>query len=84
MSKYEMKGISFDNSFKEKEKQPDFQGKCTIAGVDYKMAGWKRTGNNGDFISWAFSPHSEEKQQPKQIPNEPVQSFGDVQDDLPF
>lgn len=82
MSKYELMGVTSDNQYKETEKQPEFTGKCTIDGVEYKMAGWRRMGNNGEFVSWKFQKsESPVSYEPKVAsPNE----FKNQVDDLPF
>jgi len=79
MSKYDMSGVSSNNDYKKAEKQPDFTGKCTIDGKELRMAGWKRTGTNGEFVSWKFSEPQEAQLQPQTVP-----SNDDTQDDLPF
>lgn len=79
MSKYDMSGVSSNNDYKKAEKQPDYTGKCTIDGKELRMAGWKRTGTNGEFVSWKFSEPQEAQLQPQTVP-----SNDDIQDDLPF
>jgi|TARA_S200002703_G_scaffold124029_1_gene110063 uncharacterized protein (DUF736 family) len=79
MSKYDMSGVSSNNDYKKAEKQPDYTGKCTIDGKELRMAGWKRTGTNGEFVSWKFSEPQEAQLQPQTVP-----SNDDTQDDLPF
>lgn len=74
-----MSGVSSNNDYKKAEKQPDYTGKCTIDGKELRMAGWKRTGTNGEFISWKFSEPQEAQLQPQTVP-----SNDDIQDDLPF
>lgn len=74
-----MSGVSGANEYKQKDNQPDFTGKCTIDGKEYRMAGWSRQGNNGNFISWKFSEplRKEGVQEPQAIP-------ADAKDELPF
>jgi len=79
MSKYDMSGVSSNNDYKKAEKQPDYTGKCTIDGKELRMAGWKRTGTNGEFVSWKFSEPQEAQLQPQTVP-----SNDDTQDDFPF
>ena len=79
MDKYNMSGVSSANDYKNNDKQPDFTGKCTIDGKELRMAGWKRTGTSGEFISWKFSEPQEAKLQPQTVPLN-----NDTQDDLPF
>lgn len=79
MSKYDMSGVSSNNDYKKAEKHPDYTGKCTIDGKELRMAGWKRTGTNGEFVSWKFSEPQEAQLQPQTVP-----SNDDTQDGLPF
>ena len=79
MSKYDMSGVSSNNDYKKAEKHPDYTGKCTIDGKELRMAGWRRTGTNGEFVSWKFSEPQEAQLQPQTVP-----SNDDTQDDLPF
>lgn len=50
-----MSGILFLNDKKTKDNQPDFTGKVTVQGVEYRLAGWKKVGQNSKFISLAVS-----------------------------
>ena len=77
MDKYNMSGVSSNNDYKNNDKQPDLTGKCTIEGKEYRMAGWKRTGTNGEFVSWKFSEPQAPQLQPQTVPS-------NAQDDLPF
>tara|TARA_R100001377_G_scaffold16197_1_gene8245 strand:- start:9999 stop:10199 length:201 start_codon:yes stop_codon:yes gene_type:complete len=43
----DMTGSIFTNQGKEKENQPDFTGSFRIKGVDYSVAGWKKTAKTG-------------------------------------
>lgn len=43
----ELTGSLFKNGYKTKDSQPDISGSCTLAGVKYKIAGWKETTKNG-------------------------------------
>lgn len=79
MDKYNMSGVTSLNDYKNHDKQPDLTGKCTIDGKEYRMAGWKRTGINGDFISWKFSVPETGKHEPQKI-----DSSYDTKDSLPF
>ncbi len=53
---YDNNGTISKNLKKEKPNQPDIRGKCTIAGKEYWISGWQRTGPNGTFYSLAFEP----------------------------
>ena len=43
------------NARKEKDAQPDYNGSAMIAGVEYWLAGWIKTGDDGRWLSLAFS-----------------------------
>lgn len=71
-------------------KRPDYRGKCTVAGVEYYIAGWIKESTQGrnagsKFISMRFEPvekpeaHQNEAQQPDTAPN-----HSDTNDDPPF
>ena len=39
------------NKFKKQESHPDFKGSITINEIKYDLAGWKKQGDNGPYIS---------------------------------
>ena len=56
----DMTGSIFTNQGKNKETQPDFTGNFRIKGVDYSVAGWKKTEQTGlEYVSYKI----EEKQE---------------------
>ena len=68
------KGALFVNKEKKSEKSPDYTGSCEIGGVEYRLAGWKRTSKAGlAYLSIAFSDKDERpgKPEPSDEPNEP-------------
>lgn len=81
MNKYPDSGIMSDNTYKQTEKQPDFTGRGEYKGVEFRIAGWKRTGQNGDFISLKFSEPQQQvaKQEPKA-----QEVYDSTNDELPF
>lgn len=54
----EKTGVLFKNDRKNSEKQPDYNGNCTIEGVEYDIAGWIKEGKQSGkkFISFKFQP----------------------------
>jgi len=44
-------GTLFNNGFKQNEKQPDLKGDIMINGQLMSIAGWKKAGMKGEFIS---------------------------------
>jgi uncharacterized protein (DUF736 family) len=53
--------VLFPNEYKTTDKQPDYKGKATIDGKNYKCAGWKQTGRNTGkpYLSVKFTPDEE-------------------------
>jgi hypothetical protein len=50
------RGAIFINKRKEKETQPDLNGKINIEGKDYRIAAWKQeSGKVGKYISLVVS-----------------------------
>lgn len=67
MNNEELKGVLFPRT-KTNDKQPDFKGSAMIGGVEYYVAGWKRTSKAGAaYMSLAFQKKGEE--QKKATPN---------------
>lgn len=55
------KGVLFTNKNKKQENSPDFTGKVNIGGVDYRLAGWKKTSQMGEgFLSLSVSKIEEQ------------------------
>lgn len=51
--------VLFVNEYKEPgSKQPDYKGKATVGGIDYKCAGWKKSGKNtgSTYLSVKLEP----------------------------
>lgn len=40
-------GVLFPNERKEKDTHPDYKGKGNYGGVEFEIAAWKRTSQNG-------------------------------------
>lgn len=54
MDNKELQGVLFKHE-KQNDKQPDLRGVAKIGGVDYWVAGWKRTSQAGNsYLSLAF------------------------------
>lgn len=83
MNYQDKSGVLFRNEHKKTEKHPDYSGKCQIAGVIYRIAGWKREGTNGSasFLKLAFTEF--EDQAPKPEWSKPTPP-SDADDDVPF
>ncbi|MDE1828232.1 MAG: hypothetical protein KGH65_03675 [Candidatus Micrarchaeota archaeon] len=65
MSDYDMSGILFKNDRKTKDNQPDYQGKLTVNGIEYRLAGWQKHGQKGPFLSLRVSLPQERAPAPK-------------------
>ena len=58
------RGAMFVNSYKEDgDNRPDFTGTIDVEGVEYKIAGWKRTSEKKGtrFISLSIDKKDDEK-----------------------
>ena len=77
---YDNSGSLSRNERKEQPNHADYKGKATIAGVEYWISGWIKTGENGKWLSLSFKP-KEEAPTMRRGKDEP----GDAPDsDLPF
>lgn len=69
----DMTGVLFVNDRKERDNQPDYTGRLTMNGQDWRIAGWKKTSNSGStYLSLKISeqespsqPHPQPRQQPQ-------------------
>lgn len=75
---------------KNSERQPDRQGDakivCPSCGHSWisRIAGWMRSGKNGDWLSLSFSEQRQKEPAEKPAPNAPPPSDYEFDDDLPF
>jgi hypothetical protein len=53
----ELSGVLFRAREKKSDRSPDFTGKCTIEGTDYRIAAWTREPRSGGakFLSLKFT-----------------------------
>lgn len=54
-------GILFKNDRKDSDKHPDYNGNALIAGVEYWISAWIKTGAKGKFMSLAFKPKEDKR-----------------------
>lgn len=57
----DMSGILFREQSKKSEKAPDYTGKLTMGGTTYRLAGWKKEGSRGTFLSLKVSLPGDEQ-----------------------
>ncbi len=65
MANFEQKegsGILFTNNRKKSERAPDYSGTAKINGVEHELAGWTKSGRNGDFISLSIKPKGQKRE----------------------
>jgi uncharacterized protein (DUF736 family) len=60
----ELSGVLFPQRDKKSDRSPDFTGRCTIDGIEYRMAGWKRASKSSGtpFISLKFNIEEEREE----------------------
>lgn len=75
-------GALFPNGKKTNEKQPDFKGSVTINGIKYDLAGWKKQGDNGAFISLQAQLPRDSQNTVKQPENNNKNDISDLLNDL--
>jgi hypothetical protein len=85
MAKFEQRdnsGALFKNDKKEKPNHPDYQGTCMVNGVPMRMSAWLKDGQNGKFMSFAFSePYSRDGGNESTAAHPSVE---DMESDIPF
>lgn len=56
----ELRGALFTNNKGGNDKRPDYRGRCTIDGEDYRISGWVRTAvqSGQRFLSLSFTPEA--------------------------
>ena len=68
---------------KEGSSQPDYRGDAMVGGVLVEIAGWKKQGNNGTFLSLNIKPKQEQQKAPEQQRAKAV-TLDDLDESLPF
>ena len=79
-------GSLFTNHKKEEgSSQPDYRGDAMVGGVLVEIAGWKKQGNGGTFLSLNIKPKQEQRPQQEEPKPQAIGSkFDALEDDLPF
>ena len=89
---FDMCGVLFATETKSSDRAPDYTGKLTIHGTEWRLAGWLKTGKRGEYLSLKASqpasgpagqraPCRAPEPQPATKPTEPQPP---QQDPLPF
>jgi uncharacterized protein (DUF736 family) len=80
MSK-DMSGALFRNDKGDNERRPDYRGDVTVNGVKFSLAGWKKEGAKGPYLSLSVSEWKERAPADGQSKQPPK---GDLDDEIPF
>lgn len=80
----DMSGILFKNDRKQQDTHADYQGTCTINGVEYYMNAWLKDGAKGKFMSFSFKPKKLPADQPRQPAFEDSKADDGFTDQIPF
>ena len=55
-------GVLFKEKTKKTDRAPDYRGRLTVGGIEYDLAGWRKTDKNGDaFLSLSVRPPRERR-----------------------
>lgn len=86
--------MAYDNTnsgvlFRERDKQgnearPDYTGKLDVGGHEYRLAGWIKSGQNGDFLSLKLTEPRTQGGSPPPVKDFPSAPADDFDDDIPF
>jgi uncharacterized protein (DUF736 family) len=77
-------GSLWENSFKNKDNDPDYRGSGMVNGRERSIAGWKRTTKDGrSYISISFTEPRPKTQNPT-APTKANPSQASPEDDVPF
>ncbi len=62
-------GVLFKNAKKERDSQPDYDGKINVEGTEYYLSAWIKEGARGKFMSLSVKPKTEQPVLTKPKPN---------------
>ena len=80
----ELSGVLSRNKKRETDKQPEFKGTATIAGVAYWVSAWVKEGPDGKFFSLAFTAKDQPSAQAKASASAPYKPKQVENQDIPF
>ena len=71
----DMSGALFRTKEKRGEKSPDFTGRLVVAGVTYRLSGWKKASKSGEtYLSLAVR-EADDSGRPARVPQDDDISF---------
>lgn len=76
--------VLFVNDNKTQEKQPDYRGKATVGGVEYKCAGWKQIGKNTGTVYLSVKLEEVQDEQSAPLPPPKPKPRPADEDEIPF
>ena len=74
-------GTLFQNDKGDNDKRPDYRGELNVDGVLFEIAGWKKQGSKGTFLSLSVKPKQERQDRPS---GGGRPRSGDIGDEIPF
>ena len=78
-------GSLFTNHKKEEgSSQPDYRGDAMVGGVLVEIAGWKKHGGNGTFLSLNIKPKQERLEKAPEPQRAKTTKLDDLDDLIPF
>ena len=70
------------NKFKKQDSHPDFKGNIKVNGIKYELAGWKKQGDNGAYISLQAQLPRDNQTAVKQPETQPKNDISDFLNDF--
>ena len=79
-------GTLFQNDKGDNDKRPDYRGELNVDGVLFEIAGWKKHGSKGTFLSLSVKPKQERQERaPERGTRTPASvRHDDMDSEIPF
>lgn len=77
-------GTLFQNDKGDNPARPDYRGDFMLDGQMYEMAGWKKQGQKGPYLSLAIKPKEQRETPAGGTPPSGGGGYGDLDDSIPF